>query len=56
VALEVSSVFPPGQNEAVPVMFEVGNAFIVTTNAGDVNEQPLLLATVTVYDPAAVAV
>jgi hypothetical protein len=54
--LEVSSVFPSGQNEAIPVMFAVGKAFIVTTNAVDVKEQPLLLETATVYDPAEVAV
>ena len=56
VALEVSSVFPPEQNEAVPVMFAVGKAFTVTTKAVDVNEQPLLLVTLTVYEPAAAAV
>jgi hypothetical protein len=54
--LEVSSVFPKLQNEAVPVIFAVGKAFTVTVKAGDVNEQPLLLVTVTVYEPAAVAV
>jgi hypothetical protein len=36
VALEVSRVFPKAQNEAVPVMFAVGKAFIVTTNVGEV--------------------
>jgi hypothetical protein len=56
VALDVSRVFPKAQNEAVPVMFAEGKAFVVTTNAGDVKEQPWLLATVTEYDPAAVAV
>ena len=56
MAFEVSRVFPPVQNEDVPVIFAVGNAFIVTRNAVDVKEQPLLLETVTVYDPAAVAV
>ena len=35
VALEVSSVFPPEQKEAVPVMFAVGRAFTVTTVAAD---------------------
>ena len=55
-ALEVSKVFPPEQNAAVPVMFAEGNAFIDTTNAVEVREQPLLLETVTVYEPAAVAV
>ena len=56
VALEVSSVFPPEQKEAVPVMFAVGRAFTVTTKAVEVNEQPLLLVTLTVYEPAAAAV
>jgi hypothetical protein len=56
VALDVSSVFPPVQNEGVPVIFAAGEAFTVTVKAGDVNEQPLLLETVTVYEPAAVAV
>jgi hypothetical protein len=56
MALEASSVFPPVQNEAVPVIFAVGKAFTVTVKAGDVKEQPLLLVTVTIYEPAAVAV
>ena len=56
VALEVSRVFPPEQKEAVPVMFAAGRAFTVTTKADDVNEQPLLLVTLTVYEPAAAAV
>ena len=56
VALEASNVFPPVQNEAVPEIFAEGKAFIVTTNAVEVKEQPLLLETVTVYEPAAVAV
>jgi hypothetical protein len=56
VALEVSSVFPPAQNEAVPVMFAEGKVFAVTTKATDVKEQPLLLVIVTVYEPAATAV
>jgi hypothetical protein len=55
-ALEVSSVFPPAQNEAKPVMFAAGKVFIVTTKAADVKEQPLLLVIVTVYEPAVVAV
>ena len=56
VALEVSSVFPPVQNEAVPVMIAVGKALMVIATGVDVNEQPLLLIMVTVYDPASVAV
>jgi hypothetical protein len=56
VALELSSVFPPIQKEDVPVMLAVGRAFTVTTKAVDVKEQPLLLVTLTVYDPDAVAV
>jgi phage gp46-like protein len=56
VALEASSVFPPVQNEAVPVIFAEGEAISVTVKASDVNEQSLLLVTVTVYVPAAVAV
>ena len=56
VALEVSSVFPPAQNEAFPVMFAVGNELTVTPKAVDVYEHPLLLVIVTVYEPAAVAV
>ena len=56
MALEVSKVLPPLQNEAVPVMFAVGKAFAVTTKAVEVKEQPLLLVIVTVYEPATVAV
>ena len=56
VALEVSSVFPKVQNEAVPVMFAVGKALTVTTKAVEVKEQPLLLVIVTVYEPATAAV
>ena len=56
MALEVSSVFPKVQNEAVPVMFAVGKALTVTTKAVEVKEQPLLLVIVTVYEPATVAV
>jgi hypothetical protein len=48
MALEVSSAFPPAQNEAVPVMLAVGKAFTVTTKAVDVNEHPLLLVIATV--------
>ena len=41
---------PPVQNVVGPpaVIVATGNAFIVTTNAGDVNEQLLLLVIVTV--------
>ena len=53
--MEVSKVLPPVQNEAVPVMFAVGNALTVTRKTFDVKEQPLLLLTLTVYDPEAVA-
>ena len=56
VALDVSRVFPNVQNEAIPVMFAVGKAFIVTTNVGEVKEQPWLLEIVTVYEPAALAI
>ena len=56
VALDVSRVFPNAQNEDVPVMFAVGKAFIVTSNAVDVKEQPWLFVIVTVYRPAALAV
>ena len=55
VALETSSVFPPLQNEAVPVIFAVGNALTVITKAFDIEEQPLLLVILTVYKPAVVA-
>ena len=56
VALEVRTVLSPVQNEASPVMFVVGNAFSLTTNAAEVDVQPLLLVTVTVYVPSVVAV
>ena len=55
VALDVSKVLPPVHNEAVPLMFAVGEALTVTLKTFDVYEQPLLLLTLTVYDPAAVA-
>ena len=48
--------FPPVQNVVTPaVIVAVGKAFTVTIVAADVAEQPLSV-TVTVYDPAAVAV
>jgi hypothetical protein len=56
VALAVSRVFPPVQKEGVPVIAAVGNAFTVSKVAEDVVEHPLLLVTVTVYEPPAVAV
>jgi hypothetical protein len=56
VALETSSVFPPVQNESVPVMLVVGIALTVTAKAAEVKEQLLLLVIVTVYEPAEVAV
>ena len=55
VALEERSVFPPAQKEVNPEMFAVGNAFIVTAKAVDVKAQPLLLVTVTVYEPTELA-
>ena len=41
-------VVPFTQIEELPIMFTIGNAFTLTTNAAEVNEQPLLLVTVTV--------
>ena len=52
-----NKTFPPMHNVVVPpaVIVAVGQAFTVTIVAADVAEQPLSV-TVTVYDPAAVAV
>ena len=47
-AFELSSVLLPTQIELVPEMFAEGNAPTLTTNAGDVNKQPLLFRIVTV--------
>jgi len=56
VAFELSRLFPPLQNELFPVIVADGAALIDTTKEVEVNEHPLLLVIVTVYDPAAVAV
>jgi hypothetical protein len=56
VALELSSVLAPLQNEEVPEMLAVGKALTVTAKAAEVKEQLLLLVIVTVYEPAAVDV
>ena len=56
VAFELSKVFPPAQNEALPEIFAEGAALIDITNGAEVKEHPLLLVTVTVYDPADAAV
>jgi hypothetical protein len=52
-----NTTFPPVQNvvDPVAVILAVGKVFTVTTVADDVAEQPLTV-TVTVYDPAVVAV
>ena len=52
-----NTTFPPVQNVADPVavIVAVGKVFTITVVAADVAEQPLAV-TVTVYDPAVVAV
>ena len=48
VALELSNVFPPAQNDALPLTLAVGFAFTVTAKGIDVVEQLLLFVTTTV--------
>ena len=48
VALDVSKVLAPLQNDALPMIAAVGSALMDTANAADVNVQVLLLVMVTV--------
>ena len=56
--LAFSTTDPPRQKVVGPlvVMVAVGDGFTVTVVAEDVEVQPLLLVTTTVYEPAVVAV
>ena len=51
---DVRMIVPPPQKLAGPLMVGVAGAGLdVTANAAEVEEQPLTLVTVTVYEPAA---
>ena len=56
VALAFSIVFPPEQNDALPLTLAVGEAFAKITKNPEVLEQPLLFVTTTVYSPPTFAV
>ena len=47
VALELSTVLEPAQNDASPLTLAVGKAFAATAKPADVIEQPLLFVTTT---------
>ena len=51
-AFELSIVFPPAQNVAIPEIVAVGIVFTETEKGVDVKEQPWLLMIVAVYEPA----